>query len=167
MKIAILNPARPRKPTETMMNEYVAKEFFSQAERFLKSAWPLEPVQSALRENVARSREFYSKAAVATLDGGKALTELADAMWSSIKMLNDKIIHNAAANAEAAFDAAQALAGAKSFSEAAAIQSEFVQQFAARTAAQNKEFLDLFARAADHVIETAHAAVSKSLKAGF
>jgi hypothetical protein len=125
------------------------------------------PVQSIMQDSVATSRALYSTAAAAALDGAKALTELTDAVWSSTKMLNDKIVQNATANAEAAFDAAQALAGAPSFSDVAKIQSKFVQQLFARTAAQNREFFDLSARAAEHVIETAHTAASKSLKAGF
>jgi hypothetical protein len=119
-----------------------------------------------LQDSVARSRAFYSKAAAAAMDGARAFTEVADTVWSSTKMLNDKIMQNATANAEAAFDAAQALTEAKSFAEAAAIQTEFVQQLFARTAAQNREFFDLAARAAEHVVETAHAAGSRSLKVG-
>ncbi len=149
------------------MNEFAAKEAFGQAEKFFRSACAPEAMQSVMQDRVARSRKFYSEAAVVALGGTKALTELADAVWSSTKMLNDKIIRNASANAEAAFDAAQALAGAQSLSEMAKIQSEFVQQFFARAAAQSREFFDLSARAAEHVIETAQAAVSRSLKAGF
>jgi hypothetical protein len=166
MKIATPKPGR-RQPTVAIMNEYLAKEVFSQAEKFFNSACVMEPARSVIHDSVATSRALYSRAAADALYGAKALTELADTVWSSTKMLNDKIIQNTAANAEAAFDAAQALAGATSFTQVATIQSEFVQQFAARAAAQSKEFLDLFARAADHVIETAQAAASNSLKAGF
>jgi hypothetical protein len=150
-----------------MMNEYAAKEAFGQTEKFFRSACAPGVMQSVMQDTIAKSREFYSTRTAAALDGAKALTELADTVWSSTKMLNDKIIHNATANAEAAFDAAQALAGATSFAEAAMIQREFVQQFFARAAAQSREFFDLSARATQHVIETAQAAVSKSLKAKF
>jgi hypothetical protein len=141
------------------MNEHGYTEAFSQAEK-------LEQLRSIMDNCVAVSRASYFRAAATALDGAKGLTELADTVWSSTKMLNDKIMQNATANAEAAFDAAQALVGAKSFAEAAAIQTEFVQQLFARTAAQNREFFDLAARAAEHVVETAHAAGSRSLKVG-
>jgi hypothetical protein len=150
-----------------MMNERIPKEVFSQTEKFFKSACMLEPVRSVVHDSVATSRALHSRASAVALDGAKALTEVADTIWSSTKMLNDKVIQNATANAEGAFDAAQALAGARSFAEAATIQGEFMQQFAAKAAAQNKEFLDLFARAADHVIETAHAAASKLAEGRF
>ena len=125
-----------------------------------------EPVQAVLQDSVGKSREFYSKAATATQDGAKVLTELADTAWASTKMLNAKIIENATANAEATFDAAQAVARATSFSEVAKIQGEFVQQITAKAAAQSKEFFDLSARVTQHVLETAQTAASKSLKAG-
>jgi hypothetical protein len=149
---------------ETVMNEHVAKEGLSQAEKFFKTACVPEPVQSVMQDSVGKSREFYSNAATATRDGAKVLTELADTAWSNTKMLNDKIIQNATANAEAAFDAALAVARAKSFSEAAKIQSEFVQQLTAKAVAQSKELFDLSSRSTQHVIETAQAAASKSLK---
>ena len=148
------------------MNEHVAKEVLSQADKFFKSACMPEPVQSVMQDGVGKSREFYSKVAAATQDGAKVLTELADTAWSNTKMLNDKIIQNATANAEATFDAAQAVARATSFSEVAKILSEFVQQLTAKAVAQSKEFFDLSSRATQHVFETAQAAASKSLKAG-
>jgi hypothetical protein len=149
------------------MNEYAAKEVFSQAEKFLKTARVPEHVQVAMQESVGKSREFYSKAAAVTQDGAKVLTDVADTAWSSTKMLNAKIIENTTVNAEVMFDAAQAIARATSLIEVAKIQSEFVQQITAKAAAQSKEFFDLSARATQHVLEIAQAASSKSLKAGF
>jgi hypothetical protein len=166
MCIAALNPTPPPTP-EKMMNEYAAKEVFRQAENFLTTARVPEQFQAAMQDGVGKSREFYSKAAAVTQDGAKVLTEVADTAWSSTKMLNAKIIENTTANAEATFDAAQAIARATSFSEVAKIQSEFVLALTAKAAAQSKEFFDLSARATQHVIETAQAAASKSLKAGF
>ena len=138
------------------MNEHVAKGVHTQ-----------EPVQSDMQESVGKSRKFYSKAVTATQDGAMVLTELVDTAWSNTRMLNDKIIQNATANAEATFDAAQAIARATSFSEVAKIHSEFVHQLTAKAAAQSKEFVDLSARATQHVLKTAQAAASKSLKNGF
>jgi len=143
LSIAALNPTplpQPNNPMETVMNEQVAKEVLTQADKFLKTACVPEPVQSVMQDSAGKSRAFYSKAAAATQDGAKVLTELADTAWSNTKMLNDKIMENATANAEATFDAALAVARAKSFSEAARIQSEFVQQFTAKAVVQSKEF---------------------------
>jgi hypothetical protein len=116
MKIATPKPGR-RQPTVAIMNEYLAKEGILQAEKFFNSACVMEPARSVIRDSVATSRALYLRAAADALYGAKALTELADTVWSSTKMLNDKIIQNTAANAEAALDAAQALAGATSFTQ--------------------------------------------------
>ena len=148
------------------MNEYVAKEVFNQAEKFFKEARVPEPVQSLIQDSVGKSREFYSQAAAATQDGAKVLTELAETTWSSTKMLNDKVLQNVSANAEATFDAAQAIAKAKSLPEVAKIQSEFVQQLTGKVAAQSKEFFDLSARATQQLFEAMQAATNKSLKTG-
>ena len=64
----------------------------------------------------------------------------------------------ATTNAEAAFSAAQAMATAKSLTEIAKLQSEFVQKFAAQAAEQTKEFLDLSTRATQHLFEKAQVA---------
>ena len=53
---------------------------------------------------------------------------------------------------------------AKSFPETAKLQGEFAQKFAAQTAEQTKEFLDLSARATQHLFEKAQSAASKSFK---
>ena len=92
------------------------------------------------------------------------MTEIADTAWGSTKMLNDKIGQNLAANAEAAFTAAQAIATAKSLPEIAKLQSEYVQKFAAKATEQTREFFDLSARATQHLFEKAQAAATKSFK---
>jgi phasin family protein len=152
---------------ETMMNEYVAKEVFSQAEKFFKDARVPEHVQALMQDGVAKSRELYTKGAAATQDGAKVLSELADTTWSSTKMLNDKVLQNVTANAEATFEAAHAIAKAKSLAEVAKIQTDFVQQLATKTTSQTKEFFDLSARATQHVFDAMQAAVTKSMKSGF
>ena len=166
MPIAVLAPDTARKPMDTM-NQHPAQELFSQAEKLFKDARVPEQVQSLIQDSVAKSRDVYSKTAAAAQDGTKILTELAETSWSSTKMLNDKMLQNMSVNAEASFDAVQAMAKATSFSEVAKIQSEFVQQLTAKTAVQSKEFFDLSARATQHVFEAMQAAATKSMKSGF
>jgi len=115
-------------------------------------------------QGVTASQEFYTKTAAAAQDGAKVVTEIADTAWGSTKMLNEKLVQNLTANAEAAFNAAQAMATAKSLPELAKLQSEFAQKFAAQAAEQTKEFFDLSSRATQHLFEKAQAAASKSFK---
>jgi hypothetical protein len=149
---------------ETAVNKQFGKQAFEQAEKLFKEARVPENVQAMAQQGVAASKELYAKTSAAAQDGAKVMTEIADTAWGSTKLLNEKVVQNLTANAEAAFDAAQAMASAKSLPEFAKLQSEFVQKLAAQTAEQTKEFLDLSSRATQHLFEKAQAAAARSLK---
>ena len=146
------------------MNQEFGNQALDQIEKLFKGARVPENVQALAQQGVTASKDLYSKTAEAVRDGATVMTEIADTAWGSTKMLNDKIAQNLAANAEAAFSAAQAIAAAKSLPEIAKLQSEYVQKFAAKAAEQTKEFFDLSARATQHVFEKAQAAATKSFK---
>jgi hypothetical protein len=146
------------------VNQEFGNQALDQIEKLFKGARVPENVQALAQQGVTASKDLYSKAAEAVRDGATVMTEIADTAWGSTKMLNDKIAQNLAANAEAAFSAAQAIAAAKSLPEIAKLQSEYVQKFAAKAAEQTKEFFDLSARATQHVFEKAQAAATKSFK---
>ena len=118
------------------------------------------------QDSVARSRELYRSSMAAAQGSARVFAEVAETTWGSAKLLNDKIVQNMAANTEAAFSAAEAIARARSLPEAAQLQSDFMQQLVASTGEQLKEFVDLSARVAQHVLETVQEAASRSLKAG-
>jgi hypothetical protein len=140
---------------------------FGQAEKMFKDARVPEQVQAIAQEGVAKSRELYAKSSAAAQEGAKLLTEVAETAWSSTKVLNDKILQNVAANTEAMFDAAQAIAKAGSVPEAMKLQGQFLQQLVATSSTQAKEFYDLSTRATQHLVETVQAAAGKSIKTGF
>lgn len=148
------------------MNHQFGKQAFDQAEKLFKDARVPENVQAIAQQGVAASKEFYSKAAATAQDSTRVMTELADTAWGSTKMLNEKVAQNLTANTEVFFNAAQAMASAKSLPEIAKLHSEFVQKFAAQATEQSKEFFDLSARATQHVFETMQAVATKSMKAG-
>jgi phasin family protein len=140
------------------MNQQFGKQAFDQAEKVFKNACLPGNVQVIAEQGVAASKEFYERAAVASQDGARLMTEMLDSAWGSAKTLNEKIAGNLRANADAAFSAAQAIASAKSVPEIAKLQSEFVQKLAAQAAAQSKEFLDLSSRATMQFFDAAQAA---------
>ena len=118
------------------------------------------------QDSVARSRELYRSTMAAAQGSARVFAEVAETTWGSAKLLNDKIIQNVTANTEAAFSAAEAIAQARSLPEAAQLQSDFMQLLFASTGEQLKEFVDLSARVAQHVLETVQEAASRSLKPG-
>ena len=107
---------------DTTVNQQFGKQAFDQAEKLFKDARVPENVQAIAQQGVAASKDFYAKTAAAAQDGAKVMTEIADTAWGSTKMLNEKIVQNMTANAEAAFSAAQAMATAKSLPEIAKLQ---------------------------------------------
>jgi hypothetical protein len=152
---------------DMIMNQHAAQQMFGQAEKMFKDARVPEQVQAIAQEGVAKSRELYAKSSAAAQEGAKLLTEVAETAWSSTKVLNDKILQNVAANTEAMFDAAQAIAKAGSVPEAMKLQGQFLQQLVATSSTQAKEFYDLSTRATQHLVETVQAAAGKSIKTGF
>jgi len=118
------------------------------------------------QDSVARSRELYRSTMAAAQGSARVFAEVAETTWGSAKLLNDKIIQNMTANTEAAFSAAEAIAQARSLPEAAQLQSDFMQLLLTSTGEQLKEFVDLSARVAQHVLETVQEAASRSLKPG-
>jgi hypothetical protein len=150
-----------------IMNQHAAQQMFGQAEKLFKDARVPEQVQAMAQEGVAKSRELYAKSSTAAQEGAKLLTEVAETAWSSTKVLNDKFLQNVAANTEAMFDAAQAMARAGSLPEVAKLQGDYLQKVVATTSVQAKEFYDLSTRATQHLVETVQAAAGKSMKTGF
>jgi hypothetical protein len=148
----------------SIMNQAVGKQAFEQAEKLFRDTFNPGNMLAFAEKTVTTSKEFYEKAAAAAQDGAKALTEIADAAWGSTKMLNEKLVQNLSANVDAAFTAAQQLAGAKSLPEIGKIQSEFVQKLSVQATEQTKEMVDLSTRATQHLFEKAQAAASKSIK---
>src|SRR5262245_18680614 len=157
--------ANPRQHSgSTPVNQQFGKHVFNQAEKLFQGAHVPENVQALAQQSLAASKDLYDKTAAAAQDGAKAITEIADTAWGSTKLLNEKLVQNLTANAEAAFTAAQAMATARSLPEIARLQGEFVQKLAAQASDQTKEFLDLSARATQHLFEKAQAATAKSFK---
>lgn len=145
------------------MNE----QFTRQAEEMLdaaKNARIPENVQAMAEEGVTKTREAYDKISTATKDGAKVVEELMLAAQADAKAIGEKVIGLAVANTQAAFDAAQAIARARSIPEAAKLQADFFQQQFAVAGAQTKEFFELSTKVARQTFETMNSAATKSFE---
>jgi hypothetical protein len=145
------------------MNKPIGSDAFAQAQKIFSDALVPGNVQSAAQQGVAASHALFTKAATAARDNTRLATEIADTAWGSSKMLHEKMVKNLTANAEAMFAAAHAMAKAKSLPEVARLQGELLQKIASQSAEQTKEFADLSARAAQHLLEKVQAAAARSL----
>ena len=137
-----------------------AQEMFNAA----KDARIPENVQHMAEEGVAKTREAYKKINAATKDGAKVVEDVMVAAQASVKTLGEKVLNNTMANTESLFDAAQAIARARSIPEAAKHQADFMQQQFAAVGAQSKEFFELSTKLAKQTFESMNAATTKSFE---
>ena len=142
-------------------------QFTRQAQEMMaaaKEARIPENVQAFAEDSVAKSRDAYAKMNAATQDGMKAMQEIMLATQAGAKSLGEKMMQTAADNAEAAFDAAEAMARAKTLPEVARLQASFVQQQLATTSAQTKEFFELSNKIGRQTLESMNAVASKTFE---
>lgn len=135
-----------------------AQDMFNAA----KDARIPENVQAIASESVAKTREAYQKMAAATKDGVKVVEDVVLTAHAGARTIGEKVMHNALANTEAAFDAAQAIARARTFPEVARLQADFFQQQFAAATQQSRELFELSSKVARQTFETANAAATKS-----
>ena len=121
-----------------------------------------ENVQAIAEEGVAKTREAYEKINTVTKDGVKVFEDVVVAAHAGAKTIGEKVLRNTEVNAEAAFDAAQAIARAKTVPEAIRLQTTFVQQQLAVAGAQTKELFELSAQVAQQTVDTVNTAATKA-----
>ncbi len=137
-----------------------AQDMFAAA----KDARIPENIQAIAEEGVQKTREAYYKMSAAAKDSAKVVEEVMLASQAGAKAIGEKILHNTAVNTEAAFDAAQAIARAKTLPEVVRLQADFFQQQFAVAGAQSKELFELSARVTQQTLETVNAAASQSFE---
>lgn len=145
------------------MNE----QFTRQAQDMFRAAQDAripEQFQVMAEDGVAKTREAYQKLNTMAQDNAKVVEEMVLTASAGAKALGEKVLQNTSANAEAAFDAAQAIARARSIPEAARLQADFVQQQLAVASNQTKEFFELSTKVARQTIETMNAMASRSFE---
>jgi phasin len=137
-----------------------AQDMFNAA----KDARIPENVQHMAEDGVAKTRDAYLKINAAAKDGAKVVEDLFVAAQTNAKQLGEKVMHNTVSNTEAAFDAAQAIARAKSLPEAAKLQADFMQQQFAIASAQTKEFFELSSKLAKASFDNMSTVASKTFE---
>ena len=145
------------------MNE----QFTRQAQDILaaaKDARIPENVQAFAEESVTKTREAYNKLSSVAKDNVKVLEEFMLATHAGAKAIGEKVLQNSVVNTEAAFDAAQAIARAKTFPEAVRLQANFVQQQLAVANSQTKELFELSTKVAKQTFETLNVAATKGFE---
>ena len=149
-------------PKEHAVNDFTrqTQEFFSAA----KEARIPDQVQAIAEDSVSKARETYGKFTTVAKDNAKVLEDVFAAAQAGAKSIGDKVLKNTETNAEAAFDAAQALARAKTLPEFLRLQTQFVQQQMTTAGAQSKELFELSTKVAQQTFESLNSAASKTFE---
>ncbi len=120
---------------------------------------------SAFAEDaVAKSRDAYHKFTAIAKDNAKVAEEVMLTTQAGAKSIGEKIIANTLANTEAAFEAAQAIARARTLPEIARLQANYWQQQFAVAGTQSKELFELSSKVAKQTLETVGSATTKSFE---
>jgi len=136
------------------------QEFFSAA----KNARIPEQVQAMAEDSVSKARETYDKFSTVAKDGAKVLEEVTATAFAGAKTISDKVLKNTEANTEAAFEAAQAFARAKTLPELMQLQTGFVQQQFAIAGAQSRELFELSAKVAQQTFANLNSAATRTFE---
>jgi len=137
-----------------------AQEMFAAA----KDARIPENFQAFAEDSVNKSREFFQKLNVTAKDNVNAVEEFMVASHAGTKSVTEKVMQNAAANTESAFDAAQSISQAKTFPEAARLQADFMQQQTAVATQQTKELFDLSSKVVKQTFESINKATAATFE---
>jgi phasin len=136
-----------------------AQEIFNVA----KDARIPENFQAFAEDSVSKTRDAFKKFNAGAQEGAKVMEDVVLASHAGAKSIGEKVMSNTAANAEAAFDAAEAISKAKTLPEAARLQADYMQQQVAAVSAQSKELFELSTKVAKQTFESFSAAATKSV----
>lgn len=144
------------------MNDFArqTQEFFSAA----KEARIPDQVQAIAEDSVSKARETYGKFNTVAKDGVKVIEEVIIAAQAGAKSIGDKVLKNTETNTEAAFQAAEALARAKTLPEFLRLQTVFVQQQLTTAGAQSKELFELSTKVAQQTLDSLNTAATKTFE---
>lgn len=143
------------------------QDFTKQAQEMFtagKDAKVPENLSAFAEDAIAKSRDAYHKLSSLAKDNAKVAEEVLLTTQAGAKSIGEKIVANTLANTEAAFEAAQAMARARTFPEIARLQANYFQQQFAIAGSQSKELFELSSKVAKQALETVGAATTKSFE---
>lgn len=135
-----------------------AQDMFAAA----KEARIPENLQHFAEESVSKTRDAFHKMNTAAKENAKVLEDVVLASTAGNKAISEKLFQNTVANAESFFDAAQAIAKAKTLPEAAQLQAKYFQQQLTVAGQQTKELFELSTKVAKQAFESMNQAATKS-----
>jgi phasin len=147
---------------EPAVNDFArqTQEMFAAA----KDARIPEQVQAFAEDSVSKARETYGKLNTVAKDNAKVIEEVMVTAHAGAKSIGDKVLKHTEANTEAVFEAAKAIARAKTVPELLRLQTSFFQQQFSAAGSQTKEIFELSTKVAQQTLESMSAAATKTFE---
>lgn len=143
------------------MNEQFARQAQAFFADVADTKVPAE-MQAIAQEGIAKARDAFATWNDAVLSGTRAINDVMLASQSGADTVGDAVLKNAHAAAEAAFDAAQGVARAKTLPEVAQLQMKFAQNQLALANQHGKSLFELSAKIARETTEAFTAIAAKA-----
>jgi hypothetical protein len=109
--------------------------------------------QTVIENSVGKSRESYDKAAEYAKENMRTMEQAVVAAQASGKQIGEKFLRDTEASAKSFFDTATAMARAKSISEIAGLQADFVHQQITAMGEQSKALFEFYSKFAQQMFE--------------
>jgi len=137
-----------------------AKEMYLAA----KNARVPENLSVLAEDVIAKSREAFDQFQSVSKDSTRSLETVLQTAQDGARAIGERVLHNIERNTELAFEAAEAMARAKTIPEILSVHSRFFQQQMTVSASQSRELLELSAKVTQQTLELMNAAALKTFK---
>jgi hypothetical protein len=135
-------------------------DFFSVA----KAATIPNNIQMIAGDSVAKSCSTYLRFNAAAKDNLRTCHNAMTAALASAKVLGDRILLNAEANAQVTFDAAEAISRAKTWADIARLQLSFTEKQVSQMSKQAQEFCELSMKVSPEIHDAMSSTTAKTLE---
>jgi hypothetical protein len=137
-----------------------AKEMYLAA----KNARVPENLSVLAEDVIAKSREAFDQFQSVSKDSTRSLETVLQTAQDGARTIGERVLRNIERNTELAFEAAEAMARAKTIPEILSVHSGFLQQQMTVSASQSSELLELSAKVTQQTMELMNAAALKSFQ---
>ena len=123
-----------------------------------------ETLQAFAEETVVRASQGYTNMSAITRECAKIAEEAMLVTHANARAIGDKVFKYSVANAETAFDTAQAIARAKTIPEVVTLQASYLQRQLATGTEQMKDLFELSTKLARETFDSLNASGAKGFE---
>ncbi len=145
------------------MNEQLTRQTYEMFSVMQEGRIP-ETLQAIAEGTLVKTRQGYASMSAMTRECAKVAEEAVLVTHANARAIGAKVFKYSVANAEAAFDTAQAIARAKTIPEAVTLQASYLQRQLATGGEQMKDLFELSAKLAREAFDSLNASGVKGFE---